>query len=431
MCVMNTWQLSLLALPGAAFLLGLADLQPPSAKAPTYGKDVAPILYRRCVSCHSDSGVAPFSLISYKNAKARAETIAKVTELNYMPPWKAKADYGEFRDVAALTPQEKDVLARWANAGSPEGNPAEAPAPPTMTPGWRLGPPDLIIKPSKATRIPAEGPDFFRDYLFDPQITTPTWVRAVDFRPDHKGTVHHIIPSLVSKEDVEKLRKIKYDHEDDSWEQNSIGDIKPYNTLGFWSTGAPPFVSPDGTAFLINPGDCFLLDLHYKSKGKPESEQVQVAMYYANKPPKDEMSVNVIANGDIYVQPGETTRAYAIGKKMKTDTTIYAVWPHMHYLGRTIKAWVKFPGGYSKPLVAIDDWDPEWQLLYYLKTPMKVPAGSKVYVTATYDNSANNPRNPNSPPRVVEGGESSKDEMLFFELFEVVPKDLEKKPKAP
>lgn len=103
----------------------------------------------------------------------------------------------------------------------------------------------------------------------------------------------------------------------------------------------------------------------------------------------------------------------------------------MHYLGRTIKAWVKFPAGYSKPLIAIDDWDPAWQLLYYLKTPMRVPAGSRVYVTATYDNTANNPRNPHSPPKVVEGSESSKDEMLFFEIFQVVPKAPEKKPQNP
>lgn len=428
---MITQRVLYLAIPGLAAVVGLSGPSPTPAGGPTFSKDIAPILYKRCVSCHSDSGVAPFSLIGYKNAKSRAETIAMVTDVGYMPPWKAKANYGEFRDVAALSAREKALLAAWAKAGAPEGNPADAPAPPSTTPGWRLGAPDLVVTPEKPTRIPAEGRDFFRDYLFDPHITKPTWVRSIDFRPKNKGTVHHIIPSLVKKEEVEKLRKIKYDHDDNSWEGKSIEDIKTYNTLGFWSTGAPPFVSPDGTAFLINPGDCFLLNLHYKTQGKVETEQVSVGLYYLNEPPKEEMSVEVIASGDIYVQPGETARAYAIGPKFEKPATIHAVWPHMHYLGRTIKAWVKFPGGYSKPLIAIDDWDPEWQLLYYLKTPMRVPAGSRVYVTGTYDNSANNPRNPNSPPRVVEGGESSKDEMLFFELFQVVPKDPEKKPKPP
>lgn len=428
---MITWRAAVVLIPGMIGLFLSPPARPGAAKSPTFARDIAPILYKRCVSCHSESGVAPFSLVGYENARNRADTIAKVTEVNYMPPWKAKSNFGEFRDVPTLTVHEKNLLTKWAAAGAPQGDPLDTPKPPKMTPGWRLGTPDLVIKPELPTKIPADGRDFFRDYLVDPHITKPTWVRAVDFKPSTKGTVHHVIPSLVKKEEVEKLRKIKFDHDDHSWEQKSIEDIKTYNTLGFWSTGAPPFESPEGTAFLINPGDCILLDLHYKTKGKPEIEQTEVALYLNADPPKDEMSVNVIAGDSIYVQPGQKdARVYAIGDKLEAPATIYAVWPHMHYIGRTFKAWVKFPGGYSKPLVAIDDWDPEWQLLYYLKAPMRVPAGSKIYVTGTYDNSAGNPRNPHSPPRVIEAGESSKDEMLFFEVFQTVPKKPEEKPKS-
>lgn len=417
---MLIWRASIVAITGFSALAALGDQ---AKDKPTFSKDVAPILYKRCISCHSESRIAPFSLVGYENARKRALTIASVTEIGFMPPWKAKHGYGEFRDVAALTPEEKLTLKRWAETGAAEGNPAETPVPPKFAPGWRLGNPDIVLKPDLPTRIPAEGRDFFRDYLVDPQITTPTWVRSIDFLPKEQGTVHHIIPMLVKKEDVEKLRKIKYDYDDHSWKPESIKEITPYNVLGFWSTGAPPFTSPEETAFLVNPGDCFLIDVHYKPKGKPETEQPQVALYLQETGPKDEMSVTVVSSGDIYVQPGQKdARFYAIGPKMEYDTTIYAVWPHMHYLGKTFKAWVKYPGGYSKPLVAIDDWDPDWQLLYYLKSPMRVPKGSKIYVTGTYDNTEDNPRNPHSPPRVVEGGESSKDEMLFFELFQVVHK---------
>lgn len=387
---------------------------------PTFSKDVAQILYSRCASCHSDSLIAPFSLIDYASARQRAQSIVNVTQSNFMPPWKAKPGYGEFRDVAALTVTEKGILRRWAETGMAEGDPKETPIPPSTVPGWRLGKPDLVIAPELPTRIPAEGKDFFRDNIIDPHLTKPTWIRSIDFRPKEQGTVHHIIPKLVKKEEVEKLRKIKYDFDDHSWDPKSINDIEPYNVLGFWSTGAPPFTSPAGTAFLVNPGDCFLLDVHYKPKGKVATEQPQVAFYETSQTPKDEMSVNVVASSAIYVQPGQQdARFFAIGKRIKHPTTVYAIWPHMHYLGRTFKAWAKFPSGYSKPLVAIDDWDPEWQLLYYLKSPMELPVGSKIYVTGTYDNSANNPRNPHSPPRVVESGESSKDEMLFFELFQI------------
>lgn len=420
---MGTSRLQFLAIPGLATLLGAVSLNsaPP---APTFSKDIAPILYSRCASCHSDSLIAPFSLVGYENARNRAPMLVRVTQSNYMPPWKAKAHYGEFRDVAALTPKEKDLIARWSKAGAPEGDRSLAPTPPSVAPGWRLGTPDMVLAPKKPTRIPAQGRDFFRDYLIDPQITKPTWVKAIDFRPSNQGTIHHIIPMLIKKEEAEKLRKIKYDFDDDSWKQKTIEEIEPYNTLGFWSTGAPPFMSPDGTAFLINPGDCFILDLHYKPKGKVEMEQPQLALYFDKAEPKNEMSVKVVSSGDIYLQPNQKDqRVYAIGPKLRKATTIYAVWPHMHYLGRTMKAWVKFPGGYAKPLIAIDDWDADWQLLYYLKTPLRVPAGSKIYVTGTYDNTKDNPRNPNNPPRVVEAGESSRDEMLFFEYYQVEDKD--------
>jgi hypothetical protein len=398
---------------------------------PTYSKDIASILNKRCISCHSETNIAPFSLVGYHNARKWAPTMVVVTHSGYMPPWKAKAGYGEFKDNPSLSAKEKDLLKRWAAAGAPQGDPAVAPPTPVLTADWRMGTPDMIITPELPTPIPAEGPDFFRDYLVDPKITTPTWVRIVDFRPNKQSSVHHIIPSLLKKDEAAKCAKIKFDHDDHSWEQKSVDDIDTYNKLGFWSTGAPPFVSPDGTAFLIKPGDQFLLDVHYKTDGKPETEQVRVALYFDKVPPKDEMTVKVIASPDIYLEPGSpNTREYAISQKFEKETTIYAVWPHMHYVGRTFKAWAKYPAGYAKPLVCIDDWDPEWQLLYYLKTPMTLPPGSKIYVTGTFDNSAKNPRNPHSPPKVVESGDSSKDEMLFFELFQVVKKDPDVKKDA-
>lgn len=419
---MRFWGFGAIALFGLSAIFGAGDGKSPK---PTFSKDVAPILYKRCASCHSDSRIAPFSLVGYEDARKRARNLIAVTESNYMPPWKAKAGYGEFRDSALLTPQEKLILKRWAEAGTPEGNPLEAPPKPKVVPGWRLGQPDIILVPEMPTPIPAEGRDFFRDYLIDPKITKPTYVRVVDFLPKEQGTVHHIIPSLLKKEEAEKLKKIKFDFDDRSWKPESLREIKDYNVLGFWSTGAPPFESPADTAFLVNPGDCFRLNVHYKPKGKSVTEQPKVALYLQPNPPKEEMSVDVTATGDIYVQPGQKdARFFAIGSPTKNETTIYAVWPHMHYLGRTFKAWVKYPSGYSKPLVAIDDWDPEWQLLYYLKDPVRVPKGSKIYVTGTYDNSVDNPRNPHSPPKVIESGESSKDEMLFFEVFQV-----EHKPK--
>ncbi|HWD40526.1 MAG TPA: hypothetical protein VG944_16880 [Fimbriimonas sp.] len=414
-------------LAGAFSGLVCAAAFSPHKASPTYAKDVAPILAARCVSCHSESKVAPFSLVGYENARRFSTMVASVTAQRLMPPWKADLHYGEFRDVPVLSPNEISVLRLWADAGAPRGNPRDEPPPPPVSPGWRMGKPDLVVSPDKATKIPAEGGDFYRDYLIDPHITEPTWVRAVEFRPSGKNTVHHVIPSLLARAEADKCRKIKFDHDDDSWEQRSLKDIDAYNSLGMWSTGAPPFVTPEGTAFLIKPGDCILLDLHYKTTGKPELEQTQVGFYFQKGTPKQEMTLDTVDSESIYLDPGtKANRVYAI-EPIKKETTIYAVWPHMHFLGRTFKAWVKYPVGYWKPLVCINDWDPEWQLVYYLKTPLVVPAGAKVYVTGTFDNTKDNPRNPNPTPKVVESGPSSKDEMLLLDLYVVEKKDPAKK----
>jgi|SRR5579862_6055133 len=405
-----------------AALAGIASVRPPEApKAPTFSHDVAPILYKRCTSCHSDRSVAPFSLVGYDNAKKYAATIAAVTSAGIMPPWKAAPDYGEFRNVAILTSTEKETLQRWADSGAPLGDPKEAPVAAQASDGWLLGKPDLVVTTKKPVKIPAEGRDFYRDYLIDPNIKKPTWVRAVEFRPSGKNTVHHVIPSLIKADEAAKLLKVKPDF-DEGWDQSSLKGIKPYNSLGMWSTGAPPFECPDGTAFLVNPGDQIVLDMHYKTTGKPELEQTQVGLYFLPEKPKEEMTLLTVASDDIYLDPGVARMRFYTHERVEKDTTIFAVWPHMHFLGKTFKAWVKYPSGYGKPLVCIRDWDPDWQLVYYLKEPMRVPEGSTIYVTGTYDNTSANPRNPHEVPQIVESGPSSKDEMLLFDLYVVESK---------
>jgi hypothetical protein len=419
-------RLAILALPAASILPLIFVGGHANGKTPTFAHDVAPILYRRCTSCHSDRSVAPFSLVGYENARNYAKMMASVTAQGVMPPWKAAPGYGEFRDVALLSQEEKDLLREWAAAGAPRGTPSEEPVAEVPKDGWQLGKPDLIVTTLKPCKIPAEGGDFYRDYLVDPKITKPTWVRGIEFRPSGKNTVHHVIPFLLKKEEAEKCLKIKPDF-DEGWKQDAVKDIKTYSTLGMWSTGAPPFHTPDGTAFLINPGDRIMLDLHYKTTGKPELEQTQVGLYFLPDKPKEEMSLYTVASKDIYIDPGLPNARIYVRDEIEKDMTIHAIWPHMHFLGRTFKAWVKYPAGYGKPLVCIRDWDPDWQLVYYLKEPMFLPKGSVIYVTGTYDNTTNNLRNPNRLPKIVESGPSSKDEMLLLDLYVVEKKDPSKK----
>lgn len=408
---------------GAATLL---QPRPPSQEpAPDYATAIAPILNKRCVSCHSESQVAPFSLVGYENAKKFAPTIAYVTEKRSMPPWKADAHYGEFRDVPTLTDLEISAIRKWADAGAPEGDRSKTPPAPMIAAGWRLGKPDLILAASKATKIPAEGSDFYRDYLIDPKIKKPTWIRAVEFRPSGKNTVHHVIPMVLAKDQARKLRRIKFDFpEDESWKQSVLENIESDKTLGFWSTGAPPFEVPGGTAYLLNPGDCIVLDMHFKPTGKVEEERTQVGLYFMDQPAATELEAPAIANeGTIYVEPEKADQKFYCIEKLRAETTIYAIWPHMHYLGRKFKAWAIRPDKKEVPLVSISDWDPDWQLLYFLKEPIALPKDSKIYLSGTYDNTTGNPRNPNSPPIAVESGPASKDEMLFATLYVTTKKD--------
>src|SRR5579871_190281 len=176
--------------------IGVLGITPPSRipnhnGAPTFTADVAPILYRRCTSCRSDRSVAPFSLIGYENARKYASTILAVTAAGTMPPWKAANNYGEFRNVAALSSAEKSLLRRWVDGGAPKGDPNLEPVANQAKDGWLLGKPDLVVTTKRPVKIPSEGRDFYRDYLIDPGIKKPTWVRAIEFRPSGKNTVHH------------------------------------------------------------------------------------------------------------------------------------------------------------------------------------------------------------------------------------------------
>ncbi len=391
---------------------------------PTYSADVATILNKSCISCHSDSHVAPFSLAGYENAKAKAAMVALVTGTRRMPPWKAVDGYGEFDHVAKLTDAEILTLKNWSDAGAPRGDTSKEPTPPPAVEGWRMGKPDLILTTKKAHRIEAEGADSFRDYLVELNLKETRWVKAIEFRPSGKNTVHHIIPMLFHKDDIAKLKKVP-SWWVEGWNQKLLDKFDPYGVLGMWSTGAPPFVAPEGTGFKVEAGDAVVLDVHYKATGKVEEEQTEVGIYFCDKKPEHDVEVLTAGSGTLQVNPRVPMYTAQTRMLVKDDCTIYMVWPHMHYLGTGMKAWVKYPLGYGKPLVCIRDWDPDWQLVYNLKQPLKVPKGSYVILTGTFDNSTANVRNPNSPPKKVKAGASSKDEMLLIDLYVV------KDPKKP
>ena len=413
---------SITAISACALLLtaGLASTKPRSSGAgagnpkPTYASDVAPILNRSCVSCHHDGAVAPFSLVGYGNAKKWASNIASVTEGKAMPPWKAVEGYGEFLDDRQLSKADVEILQKWHEDGAPRGDKSKDPKPPVFTSEWPLGQPDLVLKPDKPFHLAAAGDDVYRNFVLKTAFDHPVWVKAMAVRPGNPKVVHHVIVFIDGFGAAEKLEQDNHDGQEGYTSSGGGVGFMPTGTLGGWAPGVTTRETPQGVAYLVKPGSTPVLQVHYHKSGKPEDDLTQVGLYFAKEPIQKQMRLDWIFKENIDIPAGDKEHHEVRERTVPADVTIYSAMPHMHLLGRSMKAEVDFPDGTVKPLIWVDDWDFRWQISYALKEPMHVPAGSKIKVEAVYDNSADNPVNPNRPPKEVTWGEQTTDEMFLL-----------------
>lgn len=389
----------------------LAATLPPVAI--TYAEHVAPILNKNCVPCHRPGEVAPFTLIGYQEAKKRSAMIAAVTEAKLMPPWKAKQDYNHFADEIRLTPEEVSTLKSWNASGAPRGNASKEPKTPKFASEWRLGRPDHLLQQERPFKMPAEGPDIYRNFVVKTDFKEPTWIRAMDVRPGNAKVVHHVIAFLDEGGQSLKLEQRANDGQPGYSSFGGVGFV-PDGTLGGWAPGQSVRYTPKDTAFLVKPGTKIVLQVHYHLSGKPEEDQTKVALYTAKTPPKKELRLLWLFNFMVNIPPGEPNYKLSRTYTLPSDATIYDAMPHMHLLGRQMKAWAVLPDGTKKPMVWVDDWDFRWQFTYAFKDPLKLPKGSKIQIEAQYDNSPNNPLNPNTPPKRVTWGEETTDEMFLL-----------------
>jgi mono/diheme cytochrome c family protein len=408
---------SAVALTAGMFSTGAtnaADGKPKSASVKvTYAEHIAPMLNQHCVECHRPGEVAPFSLIGYENAKKYAPTMALATSGKRMPPWKAVHGFGEFLDENRLTPEEILLLRTWANAGTPRGDAKKEPPQPKFASEWALGQPDLVLQPEKAFKLGAEGADVYRNFVLKTDFKETRWVTAMDVRPGNAKVVHHVIAFLDGTgRSVDMEAKTK----DGQPGYSTFGGpgFIPSGSLGGWAPGFRPRRTTEDVAFELKPGTNIVLQVHYHKSGKPEIDQTRIGLYFAKQPPAKDLKLAWIANPIFRLPPGADNHKVEVRWPIPRDVTVYGVMPHMHLLGRSMKATVVKPDGSTIPLVYIDDWDFNWQIGYQFKKPIKVPQGSRIYVEAYYDNSAKNPRNPNNPPNPVTWGEETTDEMFLL-----------------
>lgn len=391
-----------------------ADAPKPVAKAPTYATDIAPLLNAKCVSCHRPGEVAPFSLIGYDNAKKWSRMAAHVTQKRIMPPWKASSGYGEFQFENRLSEAEIATLAAWDKAGAPRGDKRKEPVPPKFNSEWTLGEPDLVLSPAKAFKLDAEGPDVYRNFVIKNDRTEPMWVKAIDVRPGNKSIVHHVIAYLDRTGEGTKLESQMNDGQLGYTSDGGGVGFFPTGSLGGWAPGLRPVVAPEGVAYCVQPGTSIVMQVHYHKSGKAETDQTRLGLYLAKEPITRELKLHWIFNFNLNIPPGEKAHGMRRVFTYAQDETIYAVMPHMHLLGRKMKSWLELPDGTTKPLVNVEDWDFNWQLMYAFRQPIQVPAGTKQIVEAVYDNSTDNPNNPNTPPKRVTFGEATTDEMFLM-----------------
>lgn len=398
----------------AALLLTMHPQVSAPAKV-TYAEHAAKILNEHCVSCHRPGDVAPFSLVGYQSAKNNHTMVASATKDKRMPPWKAVEGYGEFKHENRLTAEEIAILQKWSAQGAQRGDAKkEPPTPEFPKTEWPHGTPSKVIQLPRPFELEAEGPDVYRNFVFDLGNTEDVYVKAIDVKPGNKKVVHHVIAFLDASGRSTQLEENSSDDQPGySSSGGGIGTI-PSGSLGGWAPGVRVQETEPGVAFRIKPGTKIVLQVHYHKSGKPEKDQTKVALYYAKEKPNRVSEIFWAANPVFRIPAGAKAHPVNWTTPIPADATIYTVMPHMHLLGKSMKAHIETPQGNKIPLVWVDSWDFNWQLIYTLKEPLEVKRGSKLVVNAVYDNSKENPFNPNNPPRAVTWGEETTDEMALL-----------------
>ncbi len=378
-----------------------------TAAAPTFNRDVAPLVFQHCAKCHRPGEVAPFSLLAFPDVAKRAELIQSVVERRAMPPWKPVAGHGEFANGRGLTEAEIETVRRWVAAGSPEG--AAADLPPTPQFGGRpLGKPDLLLSMPEATSIPADGRDVYLNVILPLEVPPGKYLKAVDFIPGNRRVVHHAV--LFVDTTGEARRRDAAEPGLGFHAVSPPGRFLP-GTLAIWTPGREPVALADGLAMPWPDDADLVLNLHLHPSGKPETERSSVGIYFTDEPPRRSLVDVMLIDRQIDIAPGDRAFRTHDACELPIDMEVLSIFPHMHLIGKEFRVTAKLPDGSTRALLRIDDWDFNWQNVYEFARPVRLPRGTRLVMSNVHDNSTDNPMNPRHPPERVRWGEQSYDEM--------------------
>ncbi|REK11079.1 MAG: hypothetical protein DWQ36_02925 [Acidobacteria bacterium] len=393
--------LALVGVPALAAGAANANLD-----APTYAGEVAGILFDNCAGCHRPGQTAPMSLLSYQEARPWAKSIARNVEDRVMPPWHATGGTAKFANDRSLSEEEIDKLVRWAKAGAPAGDLEKAPLPPRFPDSeWRLGEPDFVVTLEQVD-VPADGPDVFKDLIGKAALPEDKWITAVEILPGNPRVVHHVITFGVKGFDVDPQG---------GW-------------LGAWAAGTAPMVFPEGTGRLLPKGSNLVADMHYHPSGTAESDVTRIGLHFADAEPAKELTNIWVMNAGFEIPPGDPNHEVRADYVFWQDGRIMSLTPHMHYRGKDFRYVLHRADGTQETIMEVARWDFNWQTVYTLDEPVKVSRGDRLECIAHYDNSADNPANPD-PTRAVTFGDESYDEMMIGFIDYIVDDGV--RPKSP
>ena len=387
-------------------IVALGGCHQSDAPATSFNRDVAPILFANCASCHRPGEAAPFSLLTYDDARRRASQIAELTRRRIMPPWLPEPGHGEFAGSRRLSEQQIETIEKWVKAGAPQGAAADFKATPTLVEGWRLGTPDLVLE-SPPYELAAAGGDQFRNLVIPIAIETPQWVEAIELRPKNPRATHHA--RLGVDRSFESIRRDAADpmpgYEGMAWGQDPDGQLVTWVPGMIAHRGAP------GSAWRLYPKTCLVLHTHMQPTGKSETVQFRVGVHFAKEPPTLRPVVLRIGSRNIDIPAGDSHYVAADEYVVPVDLDVRSIFPHAHSLCREVDVEATLPDGSQQSLIKINDFNEKWHDNYQYVEPVRLPRGTRIRSTFTYDNSDKNIRNRQLPPKRVVYGSNVVDEM--------------------
>lgn len=374
----------------------------------TFYSDVLPVLQKNCQSCHRPGEAGPMSLMTFKDARPWAKAMREAVLVRKMPPWYADPAHGKFVNERTLSEAEIDAIAGWAENGAPEGDAKKAPKPVVFAEGWQLGTPDLVLEMPAAFSIPSSGTVEYQHFVLPTGFTEDKWIVAAEVRPDNRAVLHHAV-AFIRPPGSRWLREIKQGEPfvPKRWQQ----DLGIYEEiLDTYVPGAVPFQARPGQAKMIPAGSDIIFQLHYTATGKAGIDRSRIGLTFAKEPPAERIFSLQVANSKFTIPPGHPNFTNVARMRFQTDAKLVGMMPHMHLRGKSMEYRAIFPTGEKQVLLRVPNYDFNWQIFYNVADQMPLPKGTLVEVEATWDNSPNNPRNPD-PKAEVKWGDQSWQEM--------------------